>query len=340
MKCYLPIVVLVTILLGAVVPVAHSEPSSLRGRLLKVEKNNNGKSLQASSKSRNFQSVIDKDDKENGYVVNVQLSPGDNIQFKSNPRKGLIQIRRIGKNQKSHALSAEDKQFLTDLADSLTNDDSIETYEVDEIGTQSERALRVLSEWPETLVIHFDYKPEDDDLREPDDIDVVEVEDTTGFPEVPPLEDGGRALTTTITNTREEHPSGHHFRRLAYVSLCGYMNKWYEVTHDCFWYNNWNDKTTYYALMSMHGSCPRADGTWFLKSGQWTCYEPDHDKNVEYAYGACFGRCGSECGSSTQFTKDCARHDSCVRFGHAMGSFWCDDEFTYAIDDTMFAPNC
>jgi hypothetical protein len=37
---------------------------------------------------------------------------------------------------------------------------------------------------------------------------------------------------------------------------------------------------------------------------------------------------------------DCLDHDLCVRFGHSLASWWCDDEFAYTTDDYAFAPNC
>jgi hypothetical protein len=130
-------------------------------------------------------------------------------------------------------------------------------------------------------------------------------------------------------------------RENSYTSVCGVVNTWTSATHDCWSYNDWNDGSTLdYAYISMHGACPNADGTYFWKDNQWQCYEPDHDSNIEYAYGNCFGRCGPGCGGSTQFTWDCIDHDSCVRTGHDSASFWCDDEFTSASDDFLFAPNC
>jgi hypothetical protein len=130
-------------------------------------------------------------------------------------------------------------------------------------------------------------------------------------------------------------------RESSYTSVCGVVNNWTSATHDCWSYNDWNDGSTLdYAYISMHAACPNADGTYFWKDNQWQCYEPDHDSNIEYAYGNCFGRCGPGCGSGTQFTWDCIDHDSCVRTGHDSASFWCDDEFTSASDDFLFAPNC
>jgi hypothetical protein len=126
----------------------------------------------------------------------------------------------------------------------------------------------------------------------------------------------------------------------SYTSICGKMNTYVQATHDDWDHDRWEDKSTHYAWVSMEGGGPCSDGTWFWKNNAWQCYEPDHDNNVEYAWGNCFGRCGGGCGSDSQMTYDCLDHDSCVRFGHSIASFWCDDEFSSTVDDWASAPNC
>jgi hypothetical protein len=126
----------------------------------------------------------------------------------------------------------------------------------------------------------------------------------------------------------------------SYTSICSSMNSYVQTTHDDWNYDRWEDRSTYYAYVSMTPEGPCSDGTWFWKDGSWKCYEPDHDPNVEYAYGNCFGRCGGGCGSSSQMTYDCLDHDACVRFGHDLASFWCDDEFSSTVDDWASAPDC
>ena len=110
----------------------------------------------------------------------------------------------------------------------------------------------------------------------------------------------------------------------AYKSLCAQENTYVEATHDDWSYDRGHDRTTYFAYVGMQPEGPCDDGTYFYTGGKWECYEPDHSKSVEYAYGNCFGRCGGGCGSDSQLTKDCLDHDSCVRFGHSIASFWCD----------------
>lgn len=154
-------------------------------------------------------------------------------------------------------------------------------------------------------------------------------------------------LLRGFTSTWAEFPSTLDMQLQAfaeqdksYYSLCGYCGWYVQATHDCWDYDRNDDASTYYAHVSMlaGGSC--SDSTYFWNGSSWICYEPDHSTSVEYAYGDCFGRCGAGCGSSSQMTWDCLDHDSCVRFGHDMASFWCDDEFTSTVDDWAAAPNC
>jgi len=146
------------------------------------------------------------------------------------------------------------------------------------------------------------------------------------------------------------------------IGLCGRVNRpgswgwWTGGTHDCltiknWWSNcasitagceNWDDGSTVnYVFMSMHpvGSC--SDSTFFgSNAGNFRCYEPDHDDNIEYSYGACMGRCGGTCGGGTQFTQACLDHDVCVSFGHWNGNPECADDFVGASWDYLWASNC
>lgn len=148
------------------------------------------------------------------------------------------------------------------------------------------------------------------------------------------------------------------------ASLCSSMNSYVVATHDCDFRPRDHDDSTLNggAYISMHAAGPCDDGTYFwapysgnyyvypgilsywsqveYKSQGWNCFEPDHDYDIEYAYGNCFGRCGDGCGSGTVFTKDCLDHDECVRFGHAAGSGWCSDELAGAAWDAANGSNC
>ena len=144
------------------------------------------------------------------------------------------------------------------------------------------------------------------------------------------------------------------------AGLCGSLNKpgqgtslkYIAGTHDCNsgagdcsnWTgcDHWDDNsTTDRVVMSMHpgGSC--SDDTYFGGSATtMSCFEPDHPGGKEYAYGACFGRCGAGCGSGTQFTRACLDHDQCVRLGHSIASLWCDDHLVDATWDAINASDC
>jgi len=160
--------------------------------------------------------------------------------------------------------------------------------------------------------------------------------------EVPPAIQrvrGFASLWSEFPSTQEMHGELRvDFR--AYTSLCGSMFTYQEATHDDWDYDRWDDASTHFAYLSMHSGGPCSDGTYFWTGSQWECFEPDHSTSIEYAYGECFGRCGAGCGSDTQFTRDCLDHDSCVRFGHSLASFWCDDEFASTVDDWASAPDC
>ncbi|MEX1363552.1 MAG: hypothetical protein AB1Z98_10520 [Nannocystaceae bacterium] len=148
-----------------------------------------------------------------------------------------------------------------------------------------------------------------------------------------------------FANVWSEYPSTLDLRGTvanfrAYTSICEYYGTFQEATHDDWSYDRWDDASTYFAYVSMHGPGPCSGGTYFWNNDQWECFEPDHSTSIEYAYGECFGRCGAGCGSSSQFTWDCLDHDSCVRFGHSLASLWCNDEFSSTVDDWASAPNC
>lgn len=176
--------------------------------------------------------------------------------------------------------------------------------------------------------------------------------------ETPSLDYLSRAITLW-SGVTPSFPLKHtyHGRFDRSASLCGDVNKpgqgvntkkYIAATHDCmachwlFGCNNWDDRSTVdKVFMSMHpdGSC--GDDTYFgTNTGNYSCYEPNHDANVEYAYGGCFGRCGAGCGNTTQFTRACLDHDLCVRFGHSIADVFCADEFSGTGVDVAFAPNC
>jgi hypothetical protein len=143
-----------------------------------------------------------------------------------------------------------------------------------------------------------------------------------------PHEGERRFLPKTPSQEVTVDVNGH--RRLAYTTSCEQLYTYVAATHDDWWYDRCDDHTTYFAFVGPYGPCDQAGGgTIFWNDGAWQCYTPDHDANIEYSYGDCFGRCGGGCGSNGggTYTYDCLDHDSCVRLGHSIASIWCDDEF-------------
>ncbi len=118
-----------------------------------------------------------------------------------------------------------------------------------------------------------------------------------------------------------------------WTMICGSIGQVYGASHDCWSYGWWNAKSSQNAYVGYD------TGSTYYWRGYWSTSSYDH-ASWPYEYGNCFGRCGGGCGSSTQYTSDCHNHDGCVRNGHSIASLWCDDEFTSASDDALFAGDC
>jgi hypothetical protein len=124
----------------------------------------------------------------------------------------------------------------------------------------------------------------------------------------------------------------------SYTGTCGGSYNWYSYAkHDCqhggFDYAN-NQQI---AQLGDHFSC--SGDEYYMSGGSWVCGEPDHWYRPK-VIGNCFGRCGGGCGGDTQYTLDATNHDGCVRNGHVLASGYCDDQFSSASDDELYAPNC
>ncbi len=121
----------------------------------------------------------------------------------------------------------------------------------------------------------------------------------------------------------------------SYTSICSLHNSYQYATHDGWGHSNWDPDATSIAKVGTREGC-----TYSWINSRWTCSEPDH-KNYVYQRGECYGNCGGGCpGGNQQLTWDCHDHDQCVRNGHSLASFWCNDEFVSAADDELFAPSC
>jgi hypothetical protein len=126
---------------------------------------------------------------------------------------------------------------------------------------------------------------------------------------------------------------GQHDR--SWTSICNLYGTYQYATHDCWSYNDWDSRST----MIPHVG-DRTTSTYYYVNNVWTTSVQDH-RAYTYEWGDCYGNCGADCPSGAQqLTWDCLHHDSCVRNGHSLASLWCDDEFTSASDDELFAPDC
>ena len=120
-----------------------------------------------------------------------------------------------------------------------------------------------------------------------------------------------------------------------WTSICDKYNTYQYATHDGWGHDDWDADSTSIAHVGNRAGC-----TYWWKNGSWVCQTPDHE-DYPYQYGECYGNCGAGCPSGNQqLTWDCHDHDQCVRNGHSIVSFWCNDEFSFAADDELFAPSC
>jgi hypothetical protein len=121
-----------------------------------------------------------------------------------------------------------------------------------------------------------------------------------------------------------------------FVSICGNFGQFLEATHD-------DNNCTFFqpTCTSIAQVGNRASPTFSFINGQWVTTVPNHLPRVVQT-GDCYGNCGASCpGNNPQtLTLDCLDHDQCVRNGHSIASFFCNDEFASASDDEFFAPSC
>lgn len=140
----------------------------------------------------------------------------------------------------------------------------------------------------------------------------------------------GRGYTMLCSYAR--CPAGGSF-----TGNCSSYNWYSYAKHDCNQGGFSYERNQQIAQLGDHYSC--SGDEWYLSGSTWVCGEPDHWLRPKVV-GNCFGRCGGGCGGDTQYTLDATNHDGCVRNGHALASLYCDDQFTSASDDELFASNC
>lgn len=121
-----------------------------------------------------------------------------------------------------------------------------------------------------------------------------------------------------------------------FVSLCSSFGSYLYATHDG---NNCSTFDNNCTSIAQVGN--RVSPTFSFLGGRWVTTVPDHRSLVQQT-GDCYGNCGPSCpGNNPQtLTIDCHDHDQCVRNGHFLASFFCNDEFASASDDEFFAPRC
>jgi hypothetical protein len=317
---------------------AVQNESSGRRRSLKVKSFTEDGSIEVSDDATGDKHLEAKLKGNDSFVLTFKVGKKNIFQIRSSPKLQEIEIQKIG--SKKADMTAEDRDLLVGLAEVLEADAAVDTDDVDTAGSQSARMARLLSEWPETLDVDFTFDKDKEMERVEKRTNEAKARSVPiDAPDIP--DEGDRRL---LHNTPSQEvlidETGH--RRLAYTTVCDRLYTYVKATHDDWWYDRWDDETTYFAYVSPEPACSTGDGTYFWKNGAWQCFEPDHDANVEYAYGDCFGRCGAGCGDNGKgsYTYDCLDHDSCVRFGHILASVWCNDEFATTIDDFAFAPSC
>jgi hypothetical protein len=128
----------------------------------------------------------------------------------------------------------------------------------------------------------------------------------------------------------------HGDENKTYQSLCSLCHQYVAATHDCNVCSDYQAACTSNVQLGERGAT-----TSYWVNGAWTTQPPDHVAGL-WETGECFGNCGLGCPTDwqQQLTQDCANHDQCVRNGHRIVTSYCDDDFTLAIDDELYAPWC
>ncbi len=120
-----------------------------------------------------------------------------------------------------------------------------------------------------------------------------------------------------------------------FTSICANFNQFLLASHDGNQCGFFEPNCTSNAHVGN-----RSGSTFSEINGTFTTATPDHIAFVRQ-FGECYGNCGAGCpGGNQTLTLDCHDHDQCVRNGHFIASFFCNDEFASASDDEFFAPRC
>lgn len=144
------------------------------------------------------------------------------------------------------------------------------------------------------------------------------------------------SLWSEMSNTYGLVRAVHGEENKTFESLCGLCHQYIAATHDCDVCTDYEASCTSNVQLG-----DRYYPTYYWVNEQWTTDEQDHVPGL-WETGECFGNCGEGCPTinQNQLTRDCANHDQCVRNGHRIVLSFCDDDFTLAIDDELYAPWC
>ena len=144
------------------------------------------------------------------------------------------------------------------------------------------------------------------------------------------------SLWSEMSSTYGLVRSAHGEEDKTFESLCSKCHQWEVATHDCNVCTDYEPNCTSRVQLGERG-----DVTLYLVNDEWTTEVQDHVSG-RWETGECFGNCGLGCPTinQNQLTRDCANHDQCVRNGHWITLSYCDDDFTLAIDDELYAPWC
>lgn len=149
------------------------------------------------------------------YFVTLQVGKKNLFQIRSSPKLQELEIRKIG--SKKADMTAEDREFLTSLAEALETDTAMNTDTVDTTGSQSARMARILSEWPENLNVDFTFDKEKEMKRIEKRANEANAHSLPNDAPDVPTEGERRLFHNTPSQEGTVNENAH--RRLAYTTI-------------------------------------------------------------------------------------------------------------------------
>ena len=160
-------------------------------------------------------SALTKADDDGTYIVSFTDANDNEVECSTNPRSGHIHISSTSPIQGVDL----NQDALADIAQKLQVDDGVNTFDTDEIGTQTMRCADLLSTWPKDRYVEYTYDPSMMKERT-ERISFANNRTDTSTP------------TTEDEHNEDEydedgnHVSGHHHRHLAFYNACKWVNHW------------------------------------------------------------------------------------------------------------------